>query len=70
MCVLSRESINNIHTKHELNGYPSDYKRWRFFRTKMPDEPSQIDFRGPFGVFSKKYWFIVCIYNYCRLLSS
>ncbi len=39
---LSRESINNVLTRHGLNGYPRNYKRWRFFRAKASDELWQI----------------------------
>jgi hypothetical protein len=35
---LSRETINNVLSKHDLNGYPSKHRRWRFFRAKTPDE--------------------------------
>jgi IS30 family transposase len=42
---LSRETINNVLSKHGLNGYPSKHKRWKFFRAKKPDELWQIDFK-------------------------
>jgi len=65
---LSRETINNVLSKHGMNGYPSKHRRWRFFRAKEPDELWQIDFKGPFTVHGKKYWFLVCIDDYSRFL--
>jgi len=65
---LSRESINNVLARHGVNGYPSDYRRWRFFRASEPDELWQIDFKGPFQVRGVKYWFLVCIDDYSRFL--
>ena len=65
---LSRETINNVLTRHGINGYPRKHKRWRFFRAKKPDELWQIDFKGPFTVHGKKYWFLVCIDDYSRFL--
>jgi transposase InsO family protein len=65
---LSRESINNVLARHGLNGYPREYKRWKFFRAKEPDELWQIDFKGPFAVQGKRYWFLVCIDDYSRFL--
>lgn len=35
---LSRESINNVLTRHSLNGYPTSYEKWRFSRAGEPDE--------------------------------
>jgi transposase InsO family protein len=51
-----------------LNGYPHNYKRWRFFRAEAPDELWQIDFKGPFTVHGGKHWFLVCIDDYSRFL--
>lgn len=65
---LSRETVNNVLSKHGINGYPRKHKRWRFFRAKEPDELWQIDFKGPFTVHGKKYWFLVCIDDYSRFL--
>jgi len=65
---LSRESINNVLSKHGVNGYPCKHKRWKFFRAEKPDELWQIDFKGPFTVQGKKYWFLVCIDDYSRFL--
>ena len=61
---LSRESINNVLTRHGLNGYPRNYKRWRFFRAKASDELWQIDFKGPYTVQGRRHWFLVCIDDY------
>jgi transposase InsO family protein len=65
---LSRESINNVLERHGLNGYLHEYKRWRFFRAREPDELWQIDFKGPFTVQGVKYWFLVVIDDYSRFL--
>ena len=51
-----------------INGYPCKHKRWKFFRAKKPDQLWQIDFKGPFTVHGKKYWFLVCIDDYSRFL--
>jgi transposase InsO family protein len=65
---LSRETINSVLARHGINGYPSDHKRWKFFRAKTPDELWQVDFKGPFTVQGKKHWFLVCIDDYSRFL--
>lgn len=65
---LSRETINNVLSKHGVNGYPCKHKRWKFFRAKEPDELWQIDFKGPFTVHGKKFWFLICIDDYSRFL--
>ncbi|MBS7615342.1 helix-turn-helix domain-containing protein [Candidatus Bathyarchaeota archaeon] len=56
---LSRETVNNVLSKHGVNGYPCKHKRWNFFRAEKPDELWQIDFKGPFTVHGKKYWFLI-----------
>ena len=65
---LSRETINSVLTVHGVNGYLHEYERWKFFRAKAPDELWQIDFKGPFTVQGKKYWFLVCIDDYSRFI--
>ncbi len=65
---LSRETMNNTLSKHGINGYQHDHKRWKFFRAKAPDELWQIDFKGPFMVHGKRNWFLVCIDDYSRFL--
>ena len=65
---LSRESINNVLTRHGLNGYPHRYERWRFFRAGEPDELWQIDFKGPYRVHGRRCWFLVCIDDFSRYL--
>lgn len=65
---LSRTAINNILKKHELNGYKSNTKKWKFFRAKEPDELWQIDFKGPFTIQGKKYYFLICIDDYSRYM--
>lgn len=54
--------------KNNQNRYQNEYKRWKFFRASEPDELWQIDFRGPFSVWGKKYWFLVCIDDYSRFI--
>jgi len=65
---LSRETVNNVLSKHGVNGYPCKHKRWKFFRAEKPDELWQIDFKGPFSVHGKRFWFLVCIDDYSRFL--
>jgi IS30 family transposase len=65
---LSRETINNVLRRNNQSGYQREFKRWKFFRAKEPDELWQIDFRGPFSVQGKKYWFLVCIDDYSRYI--
>jgi len=66
--VLSRETINNVLARNNQNGYQREFKRWKFFRAKKPDELWQIDFKGPFTVQGKKFWFLVCIDDYSRFI--
>jgi IS30 family transposase len=35
---LSRETINNVLARNNQNGYQSEFRRWKFFRAKEPDE--------------------------------
>ncbi len=65
---LSRETINNILTKHGANGYLHGSKGWKFFRANKPNELWQIDLKGPYTVHGQKYWFLVCIDDYSRYL--
>jgi transposase InsO family protein len=65
---LSRETINNVLARNRQNGYLREFKRWNFFRAKTPDELWQIDFKGPFTVAGKKYWFLVCIDDFSRFI--
>jgi len=65
---LSRETINNVLSRNNQNGYMHEFKRWKFFRAQAPDELWQIDFKGPFLVQGKKYWFLVVIDDYSRFL--
>lgn len=65
---LSRETINNVLARNSQNGYLTEYKRWNFFRASEPDELWQIDFKGPFSVQGKKYWFLVCIDDFSRFI--
>ena len=68
--LLSRETINRVLSRNNQNGYPREFKRWKFFRAQAPDELWQIDFKGPFNVQGKKYWFLVCIDDYSRFIIS
>jgi transposase InsO family protein len=63
-----RKTVNNVLTRHGINGYPRKHKRWKFFRAEKPDELWQIDFKDPFTVYDKKYWFLVCIDEHSRFL--
>ena len=65
---LSRETINNVLSRNNQNGYQREFKRWKFFRAQAPDELWQIDFKGPFSVQGKRYWFLVCIDDYSRFI--
>ena len=65
---LSRETINNVLARNNQNGYTREFKRWNFFRAKEPDELWQIDFREPFSVQGKKWWFLVCIDDFSRFI--
>ena len=65
---LSRETINNVLARNNQNGYLHEFKRWNFFRAQAPDELWQIDFKGPFSVQGKRYWFLVCIDDYSRFI--
>jgi IS30 family transposase len=65
---LSRETINSVLARNNQNGYQHEFKRWKFFRASEPDELWQIDFKGPFSVQGKKYWFLVCIDDYSRFI--
>jgi IS30 family transposase len=67
---LSRETINNVLSRNNQNGYQTEFRRWKFFRASAPDELWQIDFKGPFSVGGKKYWFLVCIDDYSRFIVS
>jgi IS30 family transposase len=65
---FSRETINNVLARNNQNGYQHEFKRWKFFRAKCPNELWRIDFKGPFTVGGKKYWFLVCIDDYSRFI--
>lgn len=66
--TLSRTTINNVLTKHGINGYEKEQKHWKFFRAKKPNELWQLDIKGPFTLQGKKYFFIICIDDYSRYL--
>jgi len=64
---LSRTSINNLLTKHKLNGYKKKYKFWKFFRAKYSNELWQLDLKE-FKFEGRKYYLLVCIDDYSRFL--
>jgi IS30 family transposase len=64
---LSRTSINNVLKKHKINGYPSEYKKWKFFRAKRPNELWQTDLKE-FKFEGKKYYIFVVIDDYSRFI--
>lgn len=66
---LSRTAINSVLKKHGINGYRHNYKGWKFFRAKEPNELWQIDLKGPYTVQGKKHWFLVCLDDYSRYLT-
>jgi hypothetical protein len=49
------ETVNSVLGVHGGNGYQHEYKHWKFFRAKQPDELWQIDIKGPFIVNGKKH---------------
>lgn len=65
---LSRTAINDVLTRHRLNGYKHKSEGWKFFRASRPNELWQLDIKGPYRVQGKKYWFVVCIDDYSRFL--
>jgi len=65
---LSRTAINNVLKKHKLNGYKKNEKKWKFFRAEKPNELWQIDYKGPFNLQGKNYYFLICIDDYSRYM--
>lgn len=65
---LSRQAINDVLMKHQLNGYQTEKKGWKFFRAQKSNELWQLDLKGPFTLQGKRYWFVVCIDDYSRYL--
>ena len=64
---LSRTAINGILKEHHLNGYKrKEQKAWKRFRARYCNELWQLDIKGPFYLFGKKYWFVVCVDDYSR----
>lgn len=63
---LSRQAINTVLRKHQINGYRRKSKSWKFFRAKESNELWQLDIKGPFKVEGKKYWILACIDDYSR----
>jgi hypothetical protein len=64
---LSRTSIQKILKNHKLNGYKKNYKFWKFFRAKYPNELWQLDLKE-FKFEGRKYYLLVCIDDYSRFL--
>lgn len=65
---LSRTAINDVFSRHHLNGYPAKQDNWKFFRAQRPDELWQLDIKGYFVVGGKKFWIVVCVDDYSRYL--
>lgn len=65
---LSRTAINDVLTRHNLNGYKNKSEGWKFFRAERPNELWQLDIKGPYRVQGRKYWFVICIDDYSRFM--
>ena len=65
---LSRQAINCILKKHELNGYyRRKTKNWKFFRAKFQNELWQVDLKE-FKFDGKKYFIFVVVDDYSRFI--
>ena len=64
---LSRQAINEILRKWEINGYKKKYKFWKFFRAKYPNELWQLDLKR-FRFQGKNYELLVVIDDHSRFL--
>lgn len=65
---LSRSKINDVLKEFGLNGYKKKYDVWKFFRAKKPLELFQLDLKGPYTLQGKKYWWLVCIDDFSRVV--
>ena len=67
--VLSRQTINNVLKKHNLNGSLYKTKKdWKRFVASCPNELWQMDIRGPVLVDDKRVYILVIIDDYSRYL--
>ena len=66
---LSRQSINEVLKKRNLNGYFKRKEGWKFFTAKKPNELWQLDPKGPFTRQGKKHWIVVCIDDYSKYMT-
>jgi len=65
---LSRQAINYILKKHNLNGYyRRKTKNWKFFRAKFQNELWQVDLKE-FKFEGKKYFIFVVVDDYSRYI--
>jgi len=67
--TVSRQTVNGILKKHQLNGNPYKDKRdWKYFRATQPDEMWQIDLRGPIRIENIKGYVLVILDDYSRYM--
>jgi hypothetical protein len=67
--TLSRQTVNDVLKKHQLNGSPYQSKKeWKYFRATQPDELWQIDLRGPIRIDDIKGYVLVILDDYSRYL--
>ncbi|MEM0467425.1 MAG: DDE-type integrase/transposase/recombinase [Candidatus Thermoplasmatota archaeon] len=67
--TLSRQTVNDVLKKHELNGSPYKNKRDRkYFKATQPDEMWQIDLRGPIRIDNIRRYVLVILDDYSRYL--
>ncbi len=69
--TLSRQTVNEVLKKHQLNRSPYKNKRdWKYFRAIQPDEMWQIDLRGPIRIDDLRGYVLVILDDYSRYLIS
>ena len=70
--TVSRQSINNVLKKHNMNGSPyrKNRKAWKYFRAKRPNDMWQIDIKGPFRINGEKMNALLILDDYSRFLVS
>jgi transposase InsO family protein len=68
-CLLSRQAINEILARHNLNGSPyRAVKDWKFFSAENPNDMWQIDLKGPCLIGDKKRYLLVVLDDHSRYL--
>ena len=65
---LSRQAINTVLKKYGLNGYKKKRVEWKFFRASRPLELFQLDLKGPYRVQGQKFWWVVCVDDFSRVI--